>query len=218
VQRDGVAFRCEPHDESHEHDAAVLAPGESFAFARTMHCWTPAPGRYEVESFIALGDDPTFALAGTFAMDLLDDPASAPRACPERPGLYVAMGGDRRTQPIPMRRDGREDGYHVVIVIANASRAPVHGGSLKVAFMVRRKGSDVACGGETIARSLPETLASGEVHVFRVPVTCIREKEGAYVVTGQLAFDEPVGSDAIEIGRVSVRVTSDPLLLWPMLP
>jgi hypothetical protein len=217
VRREGVEFRCEAHDEEHEREPRVLAEGETFAFVRTMHCWTPIPGRYDVQPFVALGSAP-YTRAEPFTMAVESDAVFGPRACPARPGLFAAMGGDRRSPPMPMRREGRAEGYRAVIVVANGSAHAVAGGPVKLAFLVTKKGSDLTCGGETIARTLPPSLAPGEVSVLRVPVECIREVEGDYVVKGQLAFDEPPGSDAIEIGRMGVRVTSDPLLLWPIMP
>ena len=139
----------------------------------------------------------------------------APRAYPGRPGLHVAMDGDALTPPIPYDAMKRGE-YHVVIALINASRAPVPAGAVTIAFRVFKKPGALPCAGESVRRSAPDALGAGEVYMLRAGVTCLREEHGDYDVVGLLSFDDAPVAEGFEVGRVHVRITADPMLLWPL--
>jgi hypothetical protein len=219
AERDGVAFACDPiaHGEPGAREPSELAPGESFRFARELGCWTPVPGRYAIGAYLhdAQGvGDPVTRLGG-FTMEIEGGGTSGPTPHPERPGLYVAMAGDTRTKPLSPEAWKRGE-YHVVIALINASRRPIPAGDVTIAFRVYKKNSPLPCAGESIVRHAPEALGAGEVHLVRAPVTCLRDEQGDYEVVGILAFDDGRKPDEFEMGRVRVRITSDPMMLWPL--
>ena len=218
AERDGVAFACGPalRTERAPREPSVLGPGETFRFGRALGCWTPLAGRWTIGAEVRFGQGPGAPLQpASVAMEIDAAGDEAPRAYPGRPGMHVAMDGDALTPPIPYDAAKRGE-YHVVIALINASRAPVPAGGVTVAFRVFKKPSPLPCAGESLHRSVPAALGAGEVYMLRAAVTCLREEQGDYDVVGLLAFDDAPIAEGFEVGRVHVRITADPMLLWPL--
>jgi hypothetical protein len=220
AEHDGVAFACdpEPRAEPGAREPSELGPGESFRFARELGCWTPVPGRYDIGAYLSDAHGASAergARIGGFTMEIGGGGANGPTPHPARRGLYVAMAGDTRMRPLSPEAWKRGE-YQVVIALVNASRGPIPAGDVTVSFRVYKKDSPLPCAGESIVRHAPEALGAGEVHLVRAPVTCLRDEQGDYEVVGILAFDDGRKPDEFEMGRVRVRITSDPTQLWPL--
>ena len=219
--REGVAFECNSH-EAHDavpHEPSLLAPSAAFEYARMLDCTMPLLGSYEVRVFVRFEHpgETTSApadLAGAFAMDLVTRGAAVPRACPSRPGLYAMMTGAKATQPLPPDAWARGD-YHLVVALINGSARPVHVGAARISVSIKKKGSPLPCAGQAILLAMPESLAPGAMHLAPVSITCAPSEEGNYDVTGTLGFDD--GRAPIEIGQMTLKVTSDPRLFAPIL-
>jgi hypothetical protein len=214
--REGVPFQCKEHQGGRVKDREVstLAPQQSFVFERDLDCAMPLPGTYEVRTYVALTDAAKGErgdFAGAFSLTVADSPF-APRPYLPRPGLYAAMTGNRTTAPLLPEAWSRGD-YHVVLALVNGSTVPVAAGQARLAFSTYRKGSPLPCSGQTEKLDFPAELAPGSVHVTQAPVACAPSEEGRYEIVGRLRFDE--AGEGVEVGRVAVKVTRDPLLFEP---
>jgi hypothetical protein len=215
--RDRVHFPCTEHagGAMKEREPTSLASGSSFVFTRDIDCTMPLPGRYDVGVYVALTDvAPTERgdFVGTFPLEVVSTGPLAPRAYPSHPGLYAAMTGSRGAPPLPAEAWARGD-YFVVVTIVNASRSSVPVGPARLSFLTYKKGSPLPCSGQAAPVSFPAELASGAVHFVRAPVACAPSDEGRYEIVGKLTL---VGDgEGIEIGRVALKVSRDPLLFDP---
>jgi hypothetical protein len=59
---------------------------------------------------------------------------------------------------------------------------------------------------------LPAELAPGAMHVVQAPVACAPSEEGRYEIIGRVSLE---GGEEVEVGRVALEVTRDPLLFAP---
>jgi hypothetical protein len=212
--RDGVPFPCKKRVGASmgRHEPATLAPGQAFVFERDLDCTMPLPGRYDIAVYVTFGDaDEPPDLVGRFALEV-EDHALAPRPYPTRPGLYVAMVGDRATRPLSREAWARGD-YHVVLAVVNGSARPVPVGPARLSFTTYRKGSTLPCSGQAESVDLPDELAPGAMYVMQKAVACAPSEQGQYEIVGHLTFGK--SSDEIEVGRVSLKVTLDPFLFTP---
>ncbi len=212
--REGVSFPCaQPVTTARE--PASLEAGQAFSFERDLDCSMPLPGRYEVGVRLALqGAEPTGPAAdllGTFTLDVVAR-GSVPKPYPSRPGLYALMVGDRMTRPLPAEAWNRGD-YHVVVALVNAGPAAVPLGPGQLTFSTYKVGSPLPCSGQAEVLALPEQLAPGVVQTVQVPVACAPSAEGRYDIVGRLSL----GTDGptIEVGRVPLTVTGDPIRFAP---
>ncbi len=220
--RDGVSFPCQEHvgGSTKDREPTSIAPGQSFSFARDLDCTMPLPGRYNVGVYVAVRDGAQSDrgdFVGAFSLEVLDSDL-APRPYPSRPGLYVVMTGSRVTRPLSPEAWTRGD-YHVVVAVVNGSSLPVLVGHARLAYLTYKKGSPMPCSGQAEPIAFPEQLAPGNVQVIHAPVACAPSEEGRYEIVGRLTFGD-VGEE-VEIGRVALKVTLDPLLFapepWPSL-
>ncbi len=218
ARREGVVFPCRPHigGSTRVREPSELAPGGSFVYERDLDCSMPLVGRYDVRTFVrfAPGAPPEQEaegdLAGAFTVEVRDG-ARAPRAYPGREGVYAFMTGSSVTQPLSPEAWVRGD-YHVVVALINGSPRVVPLGPARLAFLVFRRGSPLPCSGESERLALPESLGPGATHTAYAAVTCAPSEEGDYELVGKLALGE--GSpEPVEIGRVNLRVSRDPLEL-----
>jgi hypothetical protein len=212
AMRDGVSFECKEHvgGSALPHEPAWLVPGQSFAFERDLDCTMPLPGRYEIGVYVALRlADPADSV-GAFALQV-ESRGDAPRPYPSRPALYVSMTGAHATHPLAPEAWFRGD-YKVVLAVVNAGREPIRVGPARLAFLTYKKGSPLACAGQAESIALPDELASGAIHVARAPIACAPSEEGRYEVVGRFQLRD---GDEIEVGRVPLNVTRDPLLFGP---
>ncbi len=214
--REGVSFLCKEHvgGSVKDREPTSLAARQSFVFERDLDCTMPLPGRYDVGVYVALRDgsqNDRGDFVGAFSLDVVEGNL-APRPYPSRPGLYVVMTGSRATRPLPPEAWTRGD-YHVVVAVVNGSSRPVPVGQARLAFLTYKKGSPLPCSGQAEAVAFPEELAPGSVHVIQAPVACAPSEEGRYEIVGRLTLND-VGEE-VEIGRVALKVTRDPLLFAP---
>lgn len=202
--RESVSFPCRPSTAIQEREPSSLAPGASFTFDRELSCTLAVPGHYSID--VAIGGE----RAGTLDVNVAESPR-APRAMKDRPGLFVGMSGSAVTRPLPPEAWARGD-YQVVIGFINASQKTIPIEPAKIAFLTYRQGATLSCSGQTNDLALPTALAPGEVHIVKSPVACAPAEVGVYEVVGNL---EMRGSAKLEIGRVRIDVTRDPLLFSP---
>ena len=205
--REGVSFPCRataPPAGVAEREPSSLAPGASFELDRELSCTLAVPGHYEVA--VAIGGE----RAGVLDVNVAESPR-APRAMKDRPGLFVGMAGSAVTRPLPPEAWARGD-YQVVIAFINASKQTLPLAPAKIVFLTYRQGATLSCSGQTNDIQLPPELASGEVHLVKSPVACAPAEVGVYEVVGNLDMR---GTAKLEIGRVRIDVTRDPLLFSP---
>jgi hypothetical protein len=218
VTRDSVTFPCarRGHRSAQTRAAFNLPPGESFTFERDVDCLMPIAGRYAIGVFIGF-DEPsgrtTPDFADEFTLEILPSPR-APRPYPSRAGLYVVLGGDTVTRPLPAASWARGD-YHVVVAVINASADSIAVGPARLAFLTYKGSSSLPCSGQDEALTFPATLEPGSMVTVPAPVACAPSTEGIYEIVGKLGFanDEP----KLEIGRVDLTVTTRPLFFNPGL-
>ncbi len=217
--RNGVSFPCEEHaaNLARVHEPSWLEPGEGFTFERELDCRMPLVGRYDVRAYVRLGNAPAAErgdLAGTFPLELIAHGTTVPQPYPSRDGLFVLLTGSRGTHPLAAEAWARGD-YHVVVAVINGSRRNVRVGPASLAFLVYKEGSSLPCSGQGESLALPEELPPGGLRVVHAPVACAPSEEGRYVIVGRLSLRD-VGQE-IEVGRVPLEVTRDPLLFAPGL-
>ena len=212
ASRDGVAFPCvgraEPSLE--ERVPAMIGPRSSMDVDRELGCSMPLPGRYDVRVFARTEASSTPRLVGAFSLDVVAS-ARAPRPL-GAPGLFALLTGRKFTQPLADRA-WREGDYHVVLAVINGSKSSIGLGPAKVSFVVYKKGSPYPCTSEAKPVSLPAELASGGVFTTQLPISCAPTEEGQYEVSARLSLE---GAEEIEIGRLGLQVTRDPLLFTPL--
>jgi hypothetical protein len=213
--RNGVSFPCKKYVGAPvgSREPRVLAPGQSLRVERDLDCMMPLPGHYDVSVYIGLTAEPENrdASVGAFTLDV-ESKGPAPRPYPSRPGLYVAMVGDRAARPLSQEAWARGD-YHVVLAVVNGSNRPVRVGSGRLAFLTYRKGSRLPCSGQAASLVLPAELAPGAMSTVREPLACAPSEEGQYEVIGRLTFGDP--TEEVEVGRVSLKVTRYPITFDP---
>ena len=217
IHRGDVELPCLPRKVDHANDAGVLPPGASFTVTTPLGCWTPVAGEYRVGVVLSFDDPSRTALRSAFEFEVEDPRGRAAHESPTHPGIFALAGGDSKTLPIQEEKAAIGQ-YGIALVVANVSTRAVVLPPALVSLRVFRIGDPLPCVGETFARSLPP-LAPGAVEVVHVPVTCVRDKLGDYLVRIQLAFlgeDDPSSSEApsseahsFEAGRVRVRVTRE---------
>jgi hypothetical protein len=76
-------------------------------------------------------------------------------------------------------------------------------------------GAATPCTSEAFVRRVP-ALSVGAVRVLHVPVTCVRDRPGDYVVAAHVTFDGEGEISGFDVGRVSVRVTRDLDVMVPL--
>jgi hypothetical protein len=206
--REGVTFPCREQagGSFRAREPRLLAPGQSFVFERDIDCALPLPGSYEIAVSSA------GAPLGTFRLEL-ESGRHAPRPVPARPGLFAILSGARAARPMPPEAWARGD-YRVVVGVINGSPRPIAVGPGRLAFLVYRTGSPLPCSGQAEPIALPDELAPGRMYVVQAPIACAPSAEGKYEIVGHLSLGD--GAEPIEIGRVGLRVTSDPALFVPL--
>ena len=112
---------------------------------------------------------------------------NAAHEAPSHPGLFALAGGGALTLPVP-EGEPEDRSYKIAIVFSNATRHDLEVPPVRASLLVYRVGEETPCTGEAIVRSLP-SLASGALNVLRIPVTCVRDKPGDYVIVARVAFD-----------------------------
>jgi hypothetical protein len=213
--REGVSFPCTTQIGSPQgyREPKELGSGESFHFERAITCVMPLSGKYDIAVYGAL-NEPKAArstLVGQFALNV-EETGTAPRPYQSLPGIYVSMVGERSTRPLSPEAWARGD-YHVVLVVVNGSDRPVRVGSARLGVQTYRKGSPLPCSGQTEHIQLPTELLPGSITLVRRPLTCAPAQEGQYELVGRVAFGG--AAEEIETGRISLRVTRDPILFDP---
>jgi hypothetical protein len=216
VTWNGVVFPCpnHPRTTASGHNPSSLPPGESYTFERDVDCTMPLPGQYDVRVYITFkqpSDQAPAELADHFTFDVMQG-IHAPRPYPSRPGLYIAMVGDTVARPLPPEDWARGD-YHVVLGIINGSAHSILLGPVKLSFLTYKGMSSLPCSGQAESLPFPEEITSGTILTATAPVTCAPSEEGAYEIVGRFALAS--GGPEIEIGRIDLAVTSDPLLFTP---
>jgi hypothetical protein len=217
VKRGDVELSCAPQAVDRANDADTLAPGESFTATGNLGCWTPIAGEYVARVFVAFDADGEGVapgdLAGEIHFAIVDSSRRAAREAPTHPGLFALAGGAIRTPPVA-DVDAAERGYQVAVVVMNASARNITFPAARVSLRVYAAGATTPCTGEATAIRLPQ-LGSGQVQVLHVPVTCLRDRLGDYVVVVHAAFEGEAEEAGFDIGRVPVRVTRDLDVLIP---
>lgn len=210
--RAGVVFPCALRSPSvlAQRLPASLAPGASLEIDRELGCTMPLPGAYQVQVFVRTDAAPKPRLVGTFALELMPG-ANMPRPLGV-PGLFGLVTGGRSTPPLTPGAWSEGD-YHVVLALINASTRAIRLGPATLSFVVYKKGSPYPCTSEAKPLSLPDELASGEVYTAQLPISCAPSEEGQYEVSGRFSMN---GAEEIEIGRLGLNVTSNPLLYTPL--
>ena len=213
--REGVAFPCSLRSPRalEERLPATLAPGGSLAIDRELDCSMPLPGLYRVKVFVHTDATPAPRLVGTFQLELLAGGAQVPRPL-GTPGLFGLLTGSRRTPPLTQKAWNEGD-YHVVLALINGSAHAIALGPAKLSFVVFKKGSPYPCASEAKPLGLPHELASGTLYTAQLPISCAPTEEGQYEISGRFSMD---GGEEIEIGRLGLSVTRDPLLFTPLPP
>jgi hypothetical protein len=218
VTREGVTFLCDVSatDTPVAREPASLAPGQSFVFERPLDCMMALPGTYDVAVAVRLGDDGSNDVratpAGSFRLEIGASPR-APKAVPSRPGLFAVMTGGTTTRPMSSDAWARGD-YHVVVAVINGSQHPIAVGSGRLSFLVYRKGSPLPCSGQAELIVFPEEILPGTRHVVHAPIACAPSSEGKYEIVGHLSLGE--SGESFEVGRLDLRVTSDPKQFTPL--
>jgi hypothetical protein len=214
TSRGGVVFPCSARSASglDQRLPATLAPGASLELERELGCTMPLPGVYQVEVFVHTEAAPAARRVGAFKLELLAG-ANVPRPLGEA-GLFGLITGSRATPPLTPKA-WTEGDYHVVLALINDSKRTIPLGPAKLSFVVYKKGSPYPCTSEAKPLSLPEQLASGAVYTAQLPISCAPSEEGQYEVSGRFSMN---GSEEIEIGRLGLHVTSNPLLFTPLPP
>jgi hypothetical protein len=213
--RANVRFPCAEHvgGSVKSREPEFLEPGQSFLFERDLDCSMSLPGRYDVTVRAAWGLDATSGhddFVGNFSCEVIEGTAG-PYPIPSRPGLFVAMTGSRSTRPL--REDAWARGeYRVVVAIVNGAEHPVPVGPARIAFVTYKKGSSLPCSGQAESIAFPEQLAPGATHLAQAPVACAPAEEGRYEIVGRLSLGDGI---ELEIGRLGVKVSRDPLLFVP---
>lgn len=212
--REGVSFSCKEHvgGSVSKREPASLAPGQSFVFERDLDCSMPIPGRYDVRADISFGVSDARDPLGRFSIEVVASTSPVPRPYPNHAGLFVLMTGSRVTRPLPPDAWSRGD-YRVVVAAINGSAQPIALGHASLVFRTYKTGSSLACSGQTEPLAFPDQLAPGAVELRQVPVACAPSEEGHYDIFGDLALGD--AKQGVEIGRVALKVTSDPLLFAP---
>jgi hypothetical protein len=203
-------------DSIRAREPSWLAPGQSFPFERRIDCVFPLPGAYDVSVFARVGDDDSANPSscepvGSFRLEVEALPR-VPKPVPSHPGVFAIMTGSKATRPMPPEAWTGGD-YHVVVALINGSARSVALGAGKIAFLVYAKGSSIPCVGEARLLTLPGELAPGTMHLADAPITCAPSLEGKYEIVGYLSFADV--DESIEIGRLGLRVTSDPKAFMP---
>jgi len=116
------------------------------------------------------------------------------------------------------RAVGAIEPSHLAVALVNGSGRPILVGPSRISLLIFKQGAALPCTGRQQRLDEPDTLASGAVHVVRVPVTCAPTEEGRYEIVGHLAIGDAA---EVEIGRVGLLVTHGPDFLfapdWPGL-
>lgn len=211
VRRGATRIPCAARTVLPTHEVPTLGPGRTTTLAREL-CALPLPGEYSVDVLLALARDARPARAGSFSFVVRPVGRNVPRAVPDEPGLFAALGGDttgvRFTRP-----EWKAGAYHVVVRLTNAGTNAIALPPSQVVFRVTKHGHPLACTAMH-AIALPAALASGESVARSVPVTCLIDVQGQYDIHASLAT-----SDAeTHLADLSVQVTSDPLLYLPIIP
>ena len=219
--RDGVEFPCEEHvvGATKVREVAILEPGQSSTFERSLDCMMPLPGVYHVRTYVHFGEDdaPLRAprnLAGRFDIVLESTDARArAHPYPSRDGLYAIMTGTPLSGPATTNL--AKSGYKVSIALINGGPRPSRVGSFHFSYLVYRENDPLPCSGESETFSGPPFIAAGHVHMVTSRIACVLAAEGRYVVIGKLVIEHE--GEGIEIGRLNFDVTRDPTRRDPLL-
>ena len=217
IHRNDVELPCVARKPDYANDAGTLAPGESFTATSNLGCWTPIAGTYTARAFVTFDADGGAAqgdLAGQATFALVAPSGNAAHEAPSHPGLFALAGGGALTLPVPEGEQEDRD-YKIAIVFTNATPRELDVPPVRASLIVYRIGEETPCMGEAIVRSLP-SLASGAINVLRLPVTCVRDKPGDYVIVARVAFEHEDEKVAFDAGRVRVRVTTDLGTILPL--
>ncbi|MEO6417773.1 MAG: hypothetical protein ABIP39_00100 [Polyangiaceae bacterium] len=217
--REGVEFPCREHVEApaQAREVALLEPGQSVAFERSLDCTMPLPGLYHVRTYVQFGEEDGASraprnLAGSFDLALEGTDKRA-QPYPSRAGLYAIMTGTALTGPATA--DLAKSGYKVAIALINAGTQPSRVGSFHFSYLVYREHDPLPCTGESETFAGPPTIAPGHVHTVTSRVACVLATEGHYVVVGKLVIEHD--GEGIEIGRLNFEMTRDPTRRDPLL-
>jgi hypothetical protein len=217
--REGVEFPCPDHVEvsAKMREVALLEPGQSSTFERSLDCTMPLPGLYHVRAYLHFGETEGAPraprnLAGSFDV-ILEGNDKRAQPYPSHEGLYAMMTGT----PLrgPATSDLARTGYKVAIALINAGSQPSRIGSFHFSYLVYRQNDPLPCSGESETFAGPAYLAVGRVHIVTSRVACVLSTEGSYVVVGKLVIEHEGGG--IEIGRLHFDVTKDPARRDPLL-
>jgi hypothetical protein len=217
VRRNDVELSCSAQSGDRANYVDTLAPGESFTATANLGCWTPIVGEYVVSVFAAFDSDGGGGArgdaVGEVGLEILDPSGRAAHEAPTHSGLFALAGGAIRTPPVGVLEAG-DGGYHLAIALVNAGKSPLELQAARVSLRVYAAGAATPCASQTDAIPIPR-LTSGAVHVLHVPVTCVRDRTGDYVVVAHLAFEGEAEGAGFDVGPVAVRVTRDLDVLIP---
>lgn len=206
VTRGSQRVRCEEargDEEARRREPAVLSPGASSVFIRSVDCPLALAGVYVVQVVVAFGEAEPFAngvVAKELAVSIGAPSEAQPRAVASVPGLHGAIGPGGR---VPSSTGtGR-----IVVALANTTDDAIVLPAMRVAVRVRRAGTDIPCEDEPTKIALPPRLEGGAVVTRPVDVSCLGlGVAGTYDVEARLL----VGEEAFPIGSLRVDVSTDP--------
>ena len=214
--RESVSFHCakEVGAPFGEREPSTLAPGESFAFDRSLDCALPLVGAYSVRVAASFGKGP-YRIARdveAFTLTVTALPNIAPREVDGLPGLWAAMGSNGKLAGGVGRGNG-----HTLLTIVNATRKPIELPRMRLALRVYKVGNPIPCVDEPRDLALPAVLAPGDEYNELVEVSCVGlAVPGTYDVAATLVVPRGAEGDReIALGKLRVEVLTDPTLFIP---
>lgn len=208
VSRDGVTLPCAKPAaaEPDAREPLALAPGATETYVRTLDCPLPLAGTYAAKVFVAFGRDgwsegrPVRDIALTVAAP----PDAQPRAIPDVPGLFAAIGSGCE---VPTRvGKGR-----MVVALVNARKDAIELPPMRLGVRVRKVGTEIPCEDDPARLETPAVLLPGTTHTMPVDVSCLGlSVTGTYDVEARLLVDRPEQTTEHAIGSLRIAVSTDP--------
>lgn len=206
--REGTMFRCNENagPDPTAREPSSVGPGGSLTFDRTVDCALPLTGSYAVRVAVSFGNGEWRRPRDvqSFALDVAAFGREEPRPFAPVPGLWAALGAS------PSIGGETRMGYgRIAILLVNGTNNPIAAPPLKLALSVYRAGTSIPCEDEPVPVLVPAVLGSGESHRQSLEVSCLGlTTTGTFEVVGRLV----AGDEAVEIGRLRIRVSHDPAL------
>lgn len=151
-----------------------------------------------------------------FSLTVTALPDVEPREIDGLPGLWAAMGSSNTLTGSAGRGYGR-----TLLMIVNATRAPIEVPPMRLALRVNRVGNPIPCEDQPLVLRTPPVLGPGDTYYEPIEVSCLGlAVAGTYDVAARLVV--PRGSEGdreIALGRLRVSVITNPTLfitpIWP---